>query len=1140
MKAIFVLALVCLFSSVYGDNYYFSSVSGNDSRTISEAQNPATPWKTLDKLNAFFPSLKPGDAVYLKRGETYNGSIIVKQSGSATSPIFIGAYGSGNKPIISSLSTLTGWVSKGGGIWESSSNSFLGPVVNVVLMNGAEQEMGRYPNSDASNNGYLNFESHVGKTSITDNELSTATNWKGAQLVLRSRHWVLDRSLITSQSGHKISYSTSSPYEPYENYGYFIQNSVKTLDKVGEWYYNPSTKKISVYFGSKGPSSFTVQASATSNDLVSSAKYSNVVFDNLSIKGSNNAGFHITDGADIHIQNCDILFSGTTGIVAGGTSNFHIENCTISNSNNNGIDFEYGVNNAVVKNNQILNTATIPGMLQNGEGAGLAIYTNGDGNNIESNVIRKTGFIGITFYGNNVTIKNNLIDSFCFVKDDGGGIYTHGATTRTVNKKLIGNIIMDGVGAGKGTDNPDKRAVTGIYMDANTTDVEIRDNTVTTCFQGILLQSTTRITVKSNTVFNNVRQLAMVGDKDNNPVRYSTISQNIFFSKSPVQWPLYIMSSADDIKSFGKFDSNYYARPLDDRMTIYTNYVGPKGSVTETFDLDGWKTAYGQDKHSKKTAKQIEPFKITGMVGSNKFVNGGDFSSNVKGVSASSCTISPASSGQLDGGYLQVVPASRGAALYIKVGQVTAGKNYLLSYSAKGSVENDMSLGACLKQINFPYTAITQVQSRKINKIRTENQMIFSPSDTKVATLELKSDDQSKYYLDNIRFYEVNAKVTDPDDSIRFVYNATRTTKSVTLNGSYVDTRGKIYSNSIALQPYTSAILIKTRAEAPKTAPAVAINIPSTKPVLTLSSSIIITAAATDADGSISKVEFYNGSTLLKTEYKAPYDCTLDSLEAGRYSITAKATDNDGLTTTSSPIVFSVSASNAAPVVNISIPVVSGLKAPATIEIAAIATDADGSISKVEFYNGSALLATEYKFPYTYTWKNVPAGNYTITAKATDNNGLSTTSARTSVSVKSQPASRSTSAGVAGVISGVSPIVSDTSLYNTGMESMPVNNDIFNNGKKPNQQDITKLSAFRLGPNPAVSIIQISFEGLVINEKAILTVRTTSGAMVKKYPVIITGRKIDVDISSLIPGIYIIGLSGDNFTVNKRFLKIAQ
>lgn len=60
---------------------------------------------------------------------------------------------------------------------------------------------------------------------------------------------------------------------------------------------------------------------------------------------------------------------------------------------------------------------------------------------------------------------------------------------------------------------------------------------------------------------------------------------------------------------------------------------------------------------------------------------------------------------------------------------------------------------------------------------------------------------------------------------------------------------------------------------------------------------------------------------------------------------------------------------------------------PASISITATASDADGSITKVEFYNGTTKIGEDTSSPYAYTWNNVAAGSYSIMAKATDNDG---------------------------------------------------------------------------------------------------------------------------------------------------------
>ncbi|WP_299251265.1 glycosyl hydrolase family 8, partial [uncultured Cytophaga sp.] len=91
---------------------------------------------------------------------------------------------------------------------------------------------------------------------------------------------------------------------------------------------------------------------------------------------------------------------------------------------------------------------------------------------------------------------------------------------------------------------------------------------------------------------------------------------------------------------------------------------------------------------------------------------------------------------------------------------------------------------------------------------------------------------------------------------------------------------------------------------------------------------------------------------------------------------------------------------NVAPTVSLTAPANNATyTAPASITISANASDSDGSIAKVEFFNGSTLLATDASAPYSYTWTGVAAGTYNITAKATDNSGAATTSAAVSITV---------------------------------------------------------------------------------------------------------------------------------------------
>jgi len=184
-------------------------------------------------------------------------------------------------------------------------------------------------------------------------------------------------------------------------------------------------------------------------------------------------------------------------------------------------------------------------------------------------------------------------------------------------------------------------------------------------------------------------------------------------------------------------------------------------------------------------------------------------------------------------------------------------------------------------------------------------------------------------------------------------------------------------------------------------APVVSITSPLNGASYVTGDDISIEATASDSDGVISSVAFYNGTTLLSTDTTSPYSYTWQSVPEGTYSITAKATDNDSNETTSTAVGVTVSdIVGTAPVVSITSPLNGASYVTGDdISIEATASDSDGVISSVAFYNGTTLLSTDTTSPYSYTWQSVPEGTYSITAKATDNDSNETTSTAVGVTV---------------------------------------------------------------------------------------------------------------------------------------------
>lgn len=229
----------------------------------------------------------------------------------------------------------------------------------------------------------------------------------------------------------------------------------------------------------------------------------------------------------------------------------------------------------------------------------------------------------------------------------------------------------------------------------------------------------------------------------------------------------------------------------------------------------------------------------------------------------------------------------------------------------------------------------------------------------------------------------------------------------------------------------TSAI-VNVSVRAP---PTISITAPIPGTTLLPPATLTVAAEATHKEGTLSQMEIFQNDVSIGTVAvpaglnRFTQNVNWTGIASGIYTLTAKATDNSGLVTTSAPVQLIV---NDPPMVSLAYPVNNrNFVAPANVYIGANASDTDGSIARIDFYNGATLIGSTTTAPYTFNWPNVPAGSYVLTAIATDNFGGSATSAPVAIVVENwalnvtSPISDSTvygnSVNVSGTFSGASP-----------------------------------------------------------------------------------------------------------------------
>lgn len=168
------LLLVLTVATSYGRKFYWSA-AGSDSYTVTQAQNPNTPWRSLAKITSLTtgsngPSVfQPGDTLAFRRGDAFYGNpndtycaaywwnkdgYWTAPSGTPTNPIVFTNYGDPNLPLPNWLHPRAYYPVS---YWPNTRESrgiikFAG--VHDIIIDGIQSNDFRVPTNDKANPGY--------------------------------------------------------------------------------------------------------------------------------------------------------------------------------------------------------------------------------------------------------------------------------------------------------------------------------------------------------------------------------------------------------------------------------------------------------------------------------------------------------------------------------------------------------------------------------------------------------------------------------------------------------------------------------------------------------------------------------------------------------------------------------------------------------------------------------------------------------------------------------------------------------------------------------------------------------------------------------------------------------------------------
>jgi hypothetical protein len=830
--------MIFLLSPVFvrATNYYISNEGNDDNKGTS----PTMAWRSISKLNTAFKTIQAGDSIFFKRGNSFYGSMIISAPGTAGKPIVITAYGKGADAVITGFTTITGFTKKDGGIWEAPAGNVRSNL-NMVTINGLPQRIGRYPNADAVDGGYLRYENFTGSSSIMDNDLKRGNNWEGAEVIIRKNHWTAERCRVTNHNGNNIFYNAASYvingdgpanlYDGTKGNGYFFQNDSRTLDQFGEWYFDHAKKAIQLFFGKADPSSYDIQVS-TVDTLINAGNMSFINIEHLSFEGANMSAIYCRSGSDITVRNCDFSNIGAKAIHIWNTANVLLENLHTNYILSNAIQVRNGKqDNVTVRNCVIKNTAPFIGMgsfFDDRDYKAMSIMVN-DKAVIENNVVDTVGLTGIQFHGNNVTVKNNFVNYFCYLLDDGAGIYTHTGGTKEipesfVNRNISDNIILHGIGAPEGS-TPLRKAE-GIYLDGRTMNVDVINNTIAYVGnKAIAMNNPVNVTIRNNTCFNNGGGWGAARINDWEEIHNLEIKNNIFYSLNDQQTQVTFAHSGlnvsnetglwETIQVMGQIDSNYYntSNPAGFNYS-YAPAPGKAFKFPSPLTFENWRELTNHDKHSKRPAKIIPSYVLKNITGTNKVTNG-DFKTDMNAVNifGSNTTGKWDNTAKITGeGSLRIdftqAQANRYGLVFGDIGNVAAGTKFIFRFNTLGTSECGI-VRAYLRKTASPYNSLVPVQTKVFGLKKQPHEFLFDVNKNESASYVIEIEKNSgTTYIDDIQLFEANATVINIADQVRFEYNSTNKTVTMPLDKNYVGVDGTSYKGSLTLEPFRSKILI--------------------------------------------------------------------------------------------------------------------------------------------------------------------------------------------------------------------------------------------------------------------------------------------------------------------------------------------
>ena len=285
-------------------------------------------------------------------------------------------------------------------------------------------------------------------------------------------------------------------------------------------------------------------------------------------------------------------------------------------------------------------------------------------------------------------------------------------------------------------------------------------------------------------------------------------------------------------------------------------------------------------------------------------------------------------------------------------------------------------------------------------------------------TLRLLRDDGAVVYLNGVEMFRDNmpsGTITFQTAAVNAIGGADENTFfNFPLNPSALQAGNNILAVEIHQNIDTSSDIsfdleLAGTAGSGNPNPIVTISSPANGATFPGPTNIAVSGNVTASNATVTLVEVFANGTKLGNAQLTPsgngatFSYAWNGVGTGSYLLEAVATDSNSRQGTSAPVNITVTGpANQPPSVTINSPANnSTFKAPTNLNVQVTATDAEGPVSRVEFYRSGSLLGQSTVAPFSFVWSNVLVGTFQLTAVAVDNNSGRGTSAPVSITFTS-------------------------------------------------------------------------------------------------------------------------------------------